>query len=102
MTISTHTRVQRGYYRRYYAATAEVRRQKAREYYQCRCRRGWALWLIAELRKVWAEDNHQMMPMEEQPTPLSQATWEVLMSYVRDGHVKPLTGPRRMRIRSTG
>lgn len=98
MTISTHVRVSRGYFRSYYDRTVDIRREKAREARICRYRRGWALWLIAELREFWsAEARQKSQPTQDCPTISNQ--W---MSYVSDGRSKPSIGRAVLRIRSIG
>jgi hypothetical protein len=96
MTISTHTRVLRGYYRTYYARTQPTRAAQARESYKCRCRHGWAQWLIAELRKDW-----KVIP-EEQPTPDCPVTSDLWMRYASVGRSRLSTGKAARRVLSTG
>jgi hypothetical protein len=102
MTITTHARVQRGYYRAYYERTAETRRQKAREGKKCRCRRGWAKWLIAELIAYWyAEATGHDQPTLDAIL-FYQPTSDQWMSYASDGLNRRSIGSRERQIRSTG
>jgi len=100
MTISTHVRVQRGYYRRYYAEHADVIRAKNRVHRLCHYRNGFALQLLAELREHWKNESQQLM--ENQPTPDCPTISKVWTTFACDGPSKPSTGRPLLRIRSTG
>jgi len=71
---------------------------QAREYFKCRYRRGWALWLIEELRAYWSNEEK----LSNQPTPDCLPISVQWTSCVFVGPSKRLTGQRAMPIRSTG
>lgn len=110
MTISTHIRVERGYYRRYYAANADELRPPQRVRRLCRYRLGCALQLLEELREHWRKEREDQ---EAQPqpdprhllttlTPPSLATWEEWTTCVTDGANRRSIVRSTLRIRSTG
>lgn len=101
MTISTHTRVERGYFRAFYERTKEVRRQQAREYIKCRYRRGCALQLLAELREFWANEQRWQKILQQQ-TADSPVISEAWTTSARAGRVRLSIGSRATRIPSTG
>jgi|SRR3954464_7482575 hypothetical protein len=108
MTISTHTRVERGYYRRYYAANADEIRPKARVRRKWDYLHGCALQLLEELREHWRQELEQeqraLLPPRKKirSTRLSLATYREWMDCATDGVDKPSTGRSVLRIRSTG
>lgn len=98
MTITTHTRVQRGYYRRYYERTVEIRREKARESRKCRYRLGCALQLLEELRVHWEHERLSTIRL----TPPSLTIFEEWTTCASDGRNNASIGKSVLRIRSTG
>jgi hypothetical protein len=102
MTITTHTRVQRGFYRCYYQRTAEIRREKAREGSKCRYRRGWANWLIAELIAYWSAERMGVSNQRLDTMLYSQPTSSQWMSYASVGRSKRSTGSPAGPTQSTG
>lgn len=101
MTITTHTR-ERGFYRRYYRATAEIRRMKARETSKCRYRRGWANWLIAELIAYWYAESVGESPQSLQLILDFQPTSNQWMRFASVGRSKRSTGSDVKPTPSTG
>ena len=106
MTISTHTRVERGYYRRYYAANADEIRPKARVRRKWDYLHGCALQLLEELREHWREEREQeqrqLSPRKIRLMRPSLVTSQEWMHSANDGAGKLSIGRSVLRIRSTG
>lgn len=102
MTIPTHVRVQRGFYRRYYERTAEVRRQKKREDERWRYRLGWAEWLIEELETYWYAESSGHDQKTLDAILCSRPTSDQWTVYVSAGRNRLLTGSPEKPIQSTG
>lgn len=103
MTIATETRVQRGYFRRYYQRTKPVRQEQARENRKCRYRRGWVKYLIAELHAYWSAERQGASSETTLQLILDyRPTSDQWMTYVCAGRSRHLIGRRQTRIRSTG
>jgi hypothetical protein len=105
MTISTHTRVERGYYRRYYAANADELRPPQRVRRLCRYRLGCALQLLEELREFWREEKEREEREARMPirlTPPSLVISQGWTNCANDGVSSVSTGRSVLRIRSTG
>src|SRR5688572_26066500 len=102
MTITTHTRVQRGYYRRYYAENRDDIRPRERENKRCRYRRGWANWLMAELRAYWSAETMGVSQKTLDAILYSLPTSSQWMTFACVGRSKHSTGKSETQIRSTG
>lgn len=101
MTIPTHVRVERGYFRRRYAARRDVLRSEASERMRWRYRLGCAEWLIEELVAYWyAEANgHDQMTLDA--ILFSRLTSDQWTSYVSAGRSRLSTGSPEKPIPST-
>lgn len=102
MTITSHTRVQRGYYRAYYAEHADELRRKACERRKWRYRLGCALQLLEELREHWRSERESEARSMIRLTPPSLVTFKEWTTCATDGVNKPSTGRSTLRIRSIG
>lgn len=102
MTIDTHIRAQRGYFRRYRQENLdEIRLRDAGEK-RCRYRRGWANWLVAELIAYWYAEQHGLSQQTLDQILYSLPTSNQWMSFASDGLNRRSTGSHAKRTRSTG
>lgn len=92
MTITTHIRVQRGYFRRRYAERRDVLRPKESERQRWRYRLGWAEWLITELIAYWYAEATGESRQKLESMLFSQPTSDQWMSYVTAGRNRLSTG----------
>ncbi len=102
MTVTTHTRVERGYFRRYYKQTGAIRRSEARENFRCRYRRGWARWLIVELCAYWSAEATGASPQILESILFSLPTSDQWMRYACDGPNKRSIGKKGRQTLSIG
>lgn len=102
MTSCTHTRVQRGYFRDYYAENRDELRPYHRENKRCRYRRGWAKWLLHELTAYWYAEARGVSPQSLSSMLDSQPTCDQWMSFACVGRGKRSIGRSAEQIRSTG
>lgn len=102
MTIPTHVRVERGYFRRRYAERKDVLRSEASERFRWRYRLGWAEWLISDLTAYWHAEKtgHDQKTLDA--ILFSQPTSDQWMSYVSAGRSRLSTGSPERQIQSTG
>lgn len=102
MTIPTHVRVERGYFRRRYDERKEQLRPQASERFRCRYRHGWAKWLEAELIAYWHAEATGASLSQLESMLSCQPTSDQWMSFASSGRAKRLIGKNGRRILSIG
>jgi hypothetical protein len=101
MTISTSTRVQRGYFRVYREKNLNVLRSYNAGYKRWLYRLGWAEWLIEELTEYWSAEAMGVTPPKLDTMLHSRPTSGQWMNYVSAGRSRLSTGSPEKRIPST-
>jgi hypothetical protein len=100
MSIPTHVRVERGYFKRYYERTKEVRRSEASERMRWHYRLGWAEYLIEELVAYWYAESTGQDQRTLDAILHFQPTSDQWTRYVSAGRSRLSIGSHEKQIRS--